>query len=199
MSTWITNMTHFPKPQELSQRMPMSLIQTTIHFGSIVKMAAGQGPQARHSCGGQIAAKLEADSGKVVWQCPDCGDNGEISHWRGSGWDDVPAEKMPEVVVVERKKRKPKAVATASLIIRKRALTALKKLIDESEFNSLFEEARDLGEGDVELMITLDQLSELLLTVGDLLDFGPSRERKMWDETFSEIEWVMDEILIAED
>lgn len=101
--------------------------------------------------------------------------------------------------MVERKKRKPKAVATASLIIRKRALTALKKLIDESEFNSLFEEARDLGEGDVELMITLDQLSELLLTVGDLLDFGPSRERKMWDETFSAIEWVMDEILIAED
>jgi len=48
-------------------------------------------------------------------------------------------------------------------------------------------------------MITLDQLSELLLTVGDLLDFGPSRERKMWDETFSAIEWVMDEILIAED
>jgi hypothetical protein len=197
-------MAHFPKPHELSKRMPMSLIQTTLQFGSIVKLAS-QGPSekpVKHGCGGAIEAKVESGSDKIVWQCAGCADNGEISHWRGSGWDNVPEERMPEIVMVTRKPRtikgKNKRERRGTLVLSKRALTALKKAVNDPEFDQVLSGARVLGGQEYALDLTIQELDDLYCLVGDLLDFGPSRQRKMWDETLDDIACAMDEISFAE-
>lgn len=204
MSTWITNMTHFPKPREISSRMPMALIQTTLHFGSIVQMTAGLDAQdasaVNHACGGRLDAKLDIECDKIIWQCSNCADNGEISHWRESGWEKLTRDDMPRVVVVERKKkkpRKPKREKLGTLVLSKREFTGLKKVLDDTEIMDALEGAHTDGK-DFAVRMTINQLDALSAIVGDLLDFGPSRQRKMWDELWSAIGWVMDEISFAE-
>jgi len=200
MSTWITNMTHFPKPHELSKRMPMALIKTTLEFGAIVKMGS-QGPsakQAKHSCGGEIEAKLDSGSDKILWRCKSCGDDGEINQWRSSGWDTVPEEDTPKLVVVPKKARARKKARSGTLVLEKKEFTALKNAVADPEFDELFSRARLLKGKAVAVDLTIEQLDGLYCIVGDLLDYGPSRQRKMWDETLNAIAWTMDEIAFAE-
>lgn len=201
MSTWITSMAHFPKPEELSKRMPMALIQTTLQFGSIVKMAAKgiSGTPAKHGCGGTIEAKLESESEKIIWKCTGCADNGEISHWRGSGWESVSDESMPKIVVVERKsKTQKKKSRRGTLVLDRREISALKKAISDRDFDRVLLEAQLLSDKKFALSLTIRELDDLYILVGDLLDFGPSRQRKMWDQTLNNIAWAMDELAFSE-
>lgn len=201
MSTWITSMAHFPKPNELSNRMPMALIQTTLQFGSIVKMAAKavSGTPARHGCGGTIEAKLDDESEKIIWKCAGCADNGEISHWRGSGWESVSDESMPKIVTVERKsKPKRKRSRQGTLVLDQKEISALKKAVSDPEFDRVLLEARPLSDKKFALSLTIRELDDLYILVGDLLDFGPSRQRKMWDQTLNNIAWAMDEMAFSE-
>jgi uncharacterized metal-binding protein len=201
MSKWITSMAHFPKPDELSNRMPMALIQTTLQFGSIVKMAAKgtSDAPAKHGCGGKIEARLEVESDKIIWQCSGCADNGEISHWRGSGWESVPDESMPKIVVVERKsKTQKKNSRQGTLVLDRREISALKKAVGDPEFDRVLSEARPIGDKKFALSLTIQELDGLYSLVGDLLDFGPSRQRKMWDQTLNNIAWSMDEMAFSE-
>lgn len=197
MSTWITNMTHFPKPHELSGRASMAIIRTTLQFGSIVKTVAqnaAAGAETTHGCGGKIEASLNESSDKIVWQCTNCDDNGEISHWRGSGWDVVSDKAMPRLVVAPVKHKTPKKSSRGTLILSKKELTAFKKLINEGEFALIFAAAQKVGEQEFAISLTKSQVNELYNLVGDLLDYGPSRQRKMWSETYDAIGWLMDEI-----
>ena len=41
----------------------------------------------RRRCGGEIVSEYGNESPDIVWQCPDCGDNGLIHGWQGSRWD----------------------------------------------------------------------------------------------------------------
>jgi hypothetical protein len=203
MSTWITSMAHFPKPHELSKRMPMSLIQTTLQFGSIVKLAVDglSAKRAKHGCGGTIEAKVESLNEKIVWKCAGCADNGEISHWRGSGWDIVPEERMPEIVVVPRKAcatKKKKKARRGTIVLSKRVLTNLKSALSDAEFDQLQAEARALSGQKFALDLTEKELKNLYGLVSDLLDFGPSRQRKMWDETLNAIGWALDDMAFAD-
>lgn len=192
-------MAHFPKPWELSNRMPMALIQTTLHFGSIVKKAtAADGLEVSHSCGGKIESTLDAENEKIVWHCNGCADKGEISHWRGSGWDNIPTENMPKLIVKSTKPRTPKKEKSFPLVLNKKELSALIKALGDSKFGKFFSQARPLGAKEFAIDLTLKQLDSLYSIVGDLLDFGPSRQRKMWDETLNAIAWAMDEITMAE-
>ncbi len=199
MSTWITSMAHFPKPWELTKRTPMVLIQTTLHFGSIVKKAiAGGTPEVIHSCGGKVEAALDVAKGKIVWNCSGCADSGEISHWRDSGWDTIPLEKMPKLITKSRKPRAPKEERSFPLVLKKKELLALMKNIGNSKYGELLFQARPLEDKEFAINLTLKQLDGLYSIVGDLLDFGPSRQRKMWDEILNAIGWAMDEIAMAE-
>ena len=201
MSTWITNMTHFPKPQELSNRVPMAIIKTTLQFGSIVKMVAQHAATAIetvHGCGGKIQAALNGESDKIIWRCTNCEDSGEISSWRGSGWDIVSDKAMPRLVVGPKKKRTPKKSRRGTLVLNRKEFNALKKVISDGEFALVFAAAQKVGEQEFALSLTKRQLDSLYNLVGDLLDFGPSHQRKMWNETYDTIAWAMDEITFAE-
>ncbi|MCC7406214.1 MAG: hypothetical protein IT288_17610 [Bdellovibrionales bacterium] len=201
MSTWITNMTHFPKPHELRKRMPMRLIQTTLQFGSIVRMAVrgteGEAP-FKHTCGGHLESRLEDGSDKIIWKCSGCVDNGEISHWRGSGWDSIPEEKMPKIVLVSKKPQarvsKKRKARRATLVLGKSELLALKKVAGDSSLQELLSEARPLGQREFAIELTMQELDDLYSLVGDLLDYGPSRQRKMCDQTLDAIAWAMDQV-----
>lgn len=197
MVAWITNITHFPKPQALSKRMPRALIQTTLQFGSIVRTAAqgaANGTEPKHGCGGKIDVKVDDGNDKIIWRCTSCDDNGEISHWRGSGWENIPEEVMPKLVVVTKKNRTPKKSRRGTLVLNKRELSALKKVINDPNFDRVFATARPLGDQVYALNLTSRELDDLHRLVGDLLDFGPSRQRKMWDETLDAIAWAMDDL-----
>ena len=201
MSTWITSMAHFPKPNELSRRMPMALIQTTLQFGSIVKMAAtgASDAPAKHGCGAEIEARLEGEADKIIWKCSACADAGEITHWRGSGWESVPDERMPKIVVIERKNKPPKKKSRReTLVLDRREISLLKKAVSDPDFDRLLLKARLLSDKKFALSLTIQELDDLYNLVGDLLDFGPSRQRKMWDQTLNNIAWVMDEIAFSE-
>jgi hypothetical protein len=41
----------------------------------------------RRPCGGEIVAGYRDGSADIVWECPECGDNGLIHDWHGSRWD----------------------------------------------------------------------------------------------------------------
>lgn len=186
MSVWITSMAHFPKPHQLSKRMPMALIRTTLQFGSIVKMAAAEnGSQTSHGCGGKIEASLDPASDKIVWKCTGCDDSGEISHWRGSGWESVPEDKMPKLVISTKKPRTSKNSPKATIVLSKSELSALCKAINDPD--ELLTSVRPLEKQEVALSLTSKELDDLYRLVGDMLDFGPSRQRKMWDQLLNTI------------
>jgi hypothetical protein len=38
-------------------------------------------------CPGEIHGRLRSSSGEIWWACPECGDDGVITHWEGTPWD----------------------------------------------------------------------------------------------------------------
>jgi hypothetical protein len=41
----------------------------------------------RKPCVGEIETDIDTETGQIVWWCPACGEEGTISHWKGSLWD----------------------------------------------------------------------------------------------------------------
>jgi hypothetical protein len=41
----------------------------------------------RHPCGGVLTVFFDVDTFDVLWFCPVCDDNGRISGWEGTFWD----------------------------------------------------------------------------------------------------------------
>lgn len=98
--TWITELTHFldeagsiadmPRPARLLAEFLARIVM------SATLAAAGRGDRGRPSCRrrpnrkpcpGKIENFIDADSDAIRWECPICGDNGQISGWRGTLWD----------------------------------------------------------------------------------------------------------------
>jgi hypothetical protein len=42
---------------------------------------------AKRPCTGEIVAGLSDDGDVVLWLCTECGEEGQISNWRGTRWD----------------------------------------------------------------------------------------------------------------
>jgi hypothetical protein len=178
--------------------MPMAIIRATLQFGLIVKMVAKNGQQEDHSCGGKIEARLDDNNDKIAWKCIGCGENGEISHWRGSGWEDLLDKNTPKLIVATKKSQTRKKTRRATLVLSKRELSALRKVICETQLDHPLSIVRPINGQGFAISLTLRQLDDLYCMVGDLLDFGPSRQRKMWDDVLNTIAWAMDEITFAE-
>jgi predicted RNA-binding Zn-ribbon protein involved in translation (DUF1610 family) len=41
----------------------------------------------KKGCHGLIKSELTQSNNEIHWKCPDCGNEGVISHWQGSRWD----------------------------------------------------------------------------------------------------------------
>jgi hypothetical protein len=43
----------------------------------------------RRTCGGLLTIFFDVDNFDVLWFCPECDDNGRISGWEGTFWDNT--------------------------------------------------------------------------------------------------------------
>lgn len=97
-NTWITDITDFMLPDGSLPDGPAGRMAR--YFGSIVSAASVQpaGPwvdvaircrrrPGRRPCPGHIRLRSLDIPSHVEWHCTSCGDNGVISHWRGTRWD----------------------------------------------------------------------------------------------------------------
>jgi hypothetical protein len=41
----------------------------------------------RRLCVGEIETDIDLETEQIIWWCPVCGEEGLISHWKGSLWD----------------------------------------------------------------------------------------------------------------
>jgi len=54
------------------------------------------------ACAGRLDVMLTEVPAQIRWVCPECGDNGIVTHWRGTPWDRTPRSRpVPEEPQVE--------------------------------------------------------------------------------------------------
>ncbi len=99
--TYVSDLAHFlDSSGKLSGRAPMEvremagflvliLDKVTIHFPD-TSSGIGTGVRCRsRNCNGEIMGALDSIDSPVMWYCPECGNYGTISNWRGSQWDNT--------------------------------------------------------------------------------------------------------------
>jgi len=96
-STWIVDITHF---LDAHGRLPSNARPLMRYMTEIVALASALVPNqvriiplrcrrrpGRRPCEGHLHAKLEGESGDIIWECSGCGDQGLISNWQDTAWD----------------------------------------------------------------------------------------------------------------
>lgn len=99
--SFITDMQHFiDEKGAIPESMPRQARQLAEKLGSIVACVTSQPstlPKAVVSCWGKIKGKpcsgkidagIDLGSFNILWHCLKCGDNGSISNWEHTFWDD---------------------------------------------------------------------------------------------------------------
>ncbi|MCH9689835.1 MAG: hypothetical protein K0U24_07185 [Gammaproteobacteria bacterium] len=98
--TFATNLTHLFNEQGVSPAcLPKQAIKLAENLGQLVSNATTHstltprsnvrcwGGIHKNRCQGYIDASIDSEQSSIVWQCPACGDNGTITHWKNSFWD----------------------------------------------------------------------------------------------------------------
>lgn len=96
-STWVVDITHF---LDARGRLPRDARPLMRYMTEIVALASALVPNqvriiplrcrrrpGRRPCEGHLHAKLEGESGGIIWECSGCGDRGLISNWQDTAWD----------------------------------------------------------------------------------------------------------------
>jgi hypothetical protein len=95
--TWVTDMTHFPPPDEVLPESYAPARRLAAYLGSVGAASVASPNEvvetalrcrrrpSRRPCPGYIA--LRKDGARITWECTACDDNGVISGWRGTHWD----------------------------------------------------------------------------------------------------------------
>jgi hypothetical protein len=100
IGTWYTNATHFLNEEGQIAEMPGPATALAVFLRSVVgwvtmryactaertNITCRRSP-GRQRCLGEIGAYLLPDTGQIVYMCPECGDNGVITGWKGTSWD----------------------------------------------------------------------------------------------------------------
>jgi len=99
--TYVTDLTHYlDDVGEVVQRIPTEARQLASFLALIVDAVTSRFPQTHSGietgircrgsgCKGMIIAALAHYEEPVHWHCLECGDNGTISNWQGTKWDNV--------------------------------------------------------------------------------------------------------------
>lgn len=96
-STWIVDFTHY---LDAHGRLPKDARPVIRYMAEIVALGSALLPDqihvlplrcrrrpGRQPCTGRLHAKLEGESGSIIWECSGCGDRGFISNWQDTDWD----------------------------------------------------------------------------------------------------------------
>ena len=98
--TFVVDLTHWltedgaiapmPRPgQRLAEYMGMIVADAT---GFLTEQYSEQGVKCRcrpgrKPCPGIIETDFEANTDRIVWWWPECGENGYVNNWKGTLWD----------------------------------------------------------------------------------------------------------------
>ncbi|MBI4218595.1 MAG: hypothetical protein HY682_00525 [Chloroflexi bacterium] len=192
-ATWVTNITHFPPPDESLPDGYAPARRIAAYFGAIVaaaSLAPAEGVvetglrcrrrPGRRPCPGSIDLSLDPQS-RVVWQCTSCDDNGLISNWMGSYWDlsrfAVHAHSGDDVCQVELSSDEYQAVRTI--------------LAWDAEQDAVLAAARRSPNG-VRLSARPEEMEELRDCIAsEANDRPPGRRRRLLDSALDRIKAVL--------
>ena len=98
--TFVVDLTHWLTEDGAIAPMPRAAQRLAGYMGMIVADATGflteqfceQGVKCRcrpgrKPCTGIIETDFEPETNRIVWCCPECGENGYINNWKGTLWD----------------------------------------------------------------------------------------------------------------
>lgn len=98
--TFVVDLTHWLTENGAIAPMPRSAQRLAEYMATIVADATAfltdqyceQGVKCRcrpgrKPCPGMIETDFEPATDRIVWWCPECGENGYINSWKGTLWD----------------------------------------------------------------------------------------------------------------
>ena len=96
---YISNMTHFLDDQgNIPKQMPkearelasfLALVVDSTTKTSPITLTATEIRCFNKSCHGTIHSALSRAKGEIRWHCPVCENEGVISHWQGTKWNNM--------------------------------------------------------------------------------------------------------------
>lgn len=63
-----------------------AIVSAATHFDEYAAVRCRRKP-GRKPCSGNLDFMIDLDTDDILWRCPECGDNGEISNWQKTRWD----------------------------------------------------------------------------------------------------------------
>jgi hypothetical protein len=103
-NSWVVDLRHFltpagalaalPRPARALAEYWTQIVAQGSLFGEPVTLRCRRRP-ARRPCTGTLDIGLDLDLDGIVWCCPVCGDNGIISGWQGTFWDNSELAESP--------------------------------------------------------------------------------------------------------
>jgi len=98
--TFVVDMTHWLTKDGAIAAMPTAARRLAEYMGMIVADATACPTEqnseqrvecrcrpGRKPCPGKIESDFEPETDRIIWWCPECGENGFISNWKGTLWD----------------------------------------------------------------------------------------------------------------
>ena len=94
---YISNLTHFlDKTGNIPMQMPKEARELASFLALVVDAATKKNPTTltptdircfNKGCYGLIKVSIRSDNKEIRWYCPECENEGVISGWQGSKWD----------------------------------------------------------------------------------------------------------------
>ena len=94
---YITNLTHFlDETGKIPIQMPKEARELASFFALVVDTTTKKNPTTltstdircfNNGCFGLIKTAIRSDNEEIHWYCPECENEGVISEWQGSNWD----------------------------------------------------------------------------------------------------------------
>ena len=98
--TYVSDISHYLDDAGELKEMPASVRRMAEFLVAIIDAVTRRFPTIGHDtdtrcrrigCKSSVLASLQAVDGKITWRCPLCKQNGIISNWQGTKWDQIAA------------------------------------------------------------------------------------------------------------
>ena len=94
---YITNLTHFlDETGNIPKQMPKEARKLASFFALVIYITTKKNPTTlastdlryfNNGCFGLLKTAIRSDNKEIHWYCPECENEGVISEWQGSNWD----------------------------------------------------------------------------------------------------------------